>query len=306
MSEMLHPDPANASAEGADVLAAIRRLLAQDQRPEDSAARNGALRHRLIGTRRQDTRAEAPAAGEDVPLWTAAPLRLADAQRVMPLTEVSMPQAPARIGAEMREDTPAEPRDAAPQAEVGTEVPAPDAWPFVTDHAVSRLRELLTFQAWIAEDDGAAPHSPTREAEASAASEPDRITAPAVPAQLETAPTAPLETVTDAPPTGAEAEPAPCCAEVAPVAVQQPEADPETSLQSGENPDTLPDFATGAPSLDLRGLIRETLLQELAGGSGAHLVAAIHDLTRRAVAGALADIARDMGALQTSDGVDLH
>ncbi len=271
MSEMLHPDSGTA-APGADVLAAIRRLLAEDAREDDGAPRHGALRRRLIGTRRPAPPApvcheapepEAMAASGDPWLWTAPqPLRLADAQRVAPaLSDVEAEAGPDGAEAGLKpapaETLPQGPEPDMSPAEAASE-PA-DTWPFAAGHPAARLRELLTFQAWIAED--AAPDSA-----------PDTATA---------APVAPASVAAP----GAEAAPLPA-------------------------PAAMPAVLAGAPAAEavplLRTVIRDTLLEELAGETGAHLSAAINALTRRAVAGALADLAREMGALHSADGTDLH
>ena len=281
-------------AQGADVLATIRRLLAQDAAAPDSAARNGALRRRLIGTRRQGGALARHLGDDALPLGEGAdpeaglpqPLRLADDQRVAaPVangadalageveaseeTTPSLDSAPEseplpEAAASAAEDTeplpfsmPSVPR----MAVSGTVPPLSGAVPFLHDvpnsdaaaagaWAISaaadpadRLRELLTFQAWIGADGAdATAAEPTAEA--------------------------------GQPVIEPEAQPAP-----------EPEVHAEVAPQA-EAP------AEGTALLRL--LIRDTLSQELAGETGTQLGEAIRQLAREAIAGALADLARGM------------
>lgn len=192
MSETFPSDPAAPHSQGADVLAAIRRLLAQDAREDAAGAREGELRRRLVGTRRPD---HAPPVAPAAP----PPLRLDDAQRVA-LPGVA--EAPLATG--------------------------------------DRLRELLTFSAWIAED-AATP-----------------ATAEGTPGGTES---------------GTHIDRADAVACV---------PNEETEAAAVSAPDDTP----------LRAAIREALAEELSGEAARQLSAAIHALTRRAVADALSDLAR--------------
>lgn len=292
---MLHSD---ASADGADVLATIRRLLAQDQRTEDSVTRDGALRRRLIGTRRHGARIEAAAGAGETPPVTVPPLRLADTQRVVPMGD-DTPQtalsdhlasgpvmdavaADAQVAGAVATATLAAmcgPADTPVEGE--SDGRAHHTWPFGSDHAVSRLRELLTFQAWIDEGDEALSQVPAEGADPAG-----DIASPEIVLGAEVQP--PAEQADDA---------------VAPyVAVAVP---PGLAASDAEVLQVVAEPAA-TPPLDLPSLIRETLIQELAGETGTHLTEVIQNLTRRAVAGALADLSREMGGLYSSDGHDLH
>ena len=77
--------PATDPTPDGDVLATIRRLLAQDPVPQAPFPRSGAQRRRLLGTRRQRHPAAIGPEAADDPLPISAdtpPLRLADSQRI--------------------------------------------------------------------------------------------------------------------------------------------------------------------------------------------------------------------------------
>ena len=322
MSELSHPDPAKASAQGADVLAAIRRLLAQDSRGEDEAARNGALLRRLIGTRRQgaglrpEVAADAAPEADDALSWTqpeVPPLRLADAQRVVPLAGGAAADAvwrAEREAADMLDAAGAAPSDGGARVadrpavlrRVGPEaadMPGPAEADALPSWGKAEAGGIAAASRPVVIDgaDGAAGAAGTvPQASAAVAGKPPADPADAWPLAAEY----PLDRVRDlltfsawvaedeaagiAPP---EAAPPAAGIEPAPVAAPAAEAGPHDS-----------------PAL--RAMIRGILLEEIAGEAGLALSEAIHDLTRRAVAGALADMARDMGALHASDGADLH
>lgn len=378
MSEMLHPDSvtaAGAATPGADVLAAIRRLLAEDVREDDGASRHGALRRRLIGTRRppqpvplraeavadpgavvatgdplalhrpaalspigaevvaadaeasvatgdpRDSRAATPSiplradgvadpeavvALGDPWLWAAPqPLRLADAQRVAPsVSAIEAGAAPDPAQAAIL-TTPAE----APPPQPAASEPA-DAWPLAAEHPAMNLRELLTFQAWIAEDAtlDSVPASQTPLSGPEVAivplpvALPERDASTAAPGAPGAA-VAPLQPHATAALAGVDVESAPPPALALAVAAVV-DAEAESASLPATATTTTAALAEVAPLL--RAVIRDTMLEELAGETGAHLSAAINALTRRAVAGALADLAREMGALESADGTDLH
>lgn len=407
MSELFHtglgPDP----AQGADVLASIRRLLAQDAADGDAGSRHAALRRRLIGLRRgsgvataalPDGPIDLPGTAVPAQAPAAPPLRLADTQRVLPADAgVDVPAAAAMPPITFPSDIPPRPAtglpDALPDAMLTAAPGLPDSggeadWPHAGD---ARIRELLTFQHWIADGGdlaipatpaaaemigpSAQPSQPAWEADAApqpagrpaqaapvpsdmpphvAAETFDRTTHGTLPfpatrsvpeAARSFAPPSPLpQTVpgqpfiatvprgdsdmgaSPQPPGAAPAPPSATDGDLSLTALVTPAifatparpTPPPTAAPDHGAPPPAPaaaDRSDLAPSPaarqvetpeDLRAMIRQTLLAELSGETGRHLSEAVSLLTRRAMAGALADLAREMGALHAGDGTDLH
>lgn len=297
------PDPAQA-----DVLATIRRLLAQDAAVPDGTARNGALRRRLIGTRRHGGAALMRRPTEDaLPLGeadiagsaAALPLRLVDDQRVtMALADKAGPMAD--------EDT--SPTTAAPveTALSLTAAPAPDV---LSESAapVAEDAEPLSFSMSSppkVANSGLA--SPVAEAPPFLHDVPASGDASGAWSFTAAQPESRLRDLLTFQAWIAEADhdaeattpvPAPAQAAIGPEPPLAAEADTLAP------PPVLPE-APVRDSASLQVLVRETLLQELAGETGTQLADAVRQLARKAIATALDDMARDIAGSEAQPSLD--
>ena len=280
-------------AQGADVLATIRRLLAQDATsPDDAATREGALRRRLIGTRRRGGMARPPAEAvlplDETDAFAALPLRLADDQRI------ALPVA-GEAGPELDEDmiptaeAPAEASFslvAAAMPALSTEAidpePLPLSMPSVPEVAVPGIAPPLSDAGPFLHDVPASGDTASGAWLFAAAQPADRLH------ELLT-----FQAWIAEPDSEAEAAES-VTRSAQPITEPEPQAavEAETLAQA-------PELPAQDPAV-LAALIRETLLQELAGETGAQLGAAIRQLARDAIARALTDLARGLTVPEAS------
>lgn len=283
-------------AQGADVLATIRRLLAQDAAsPEDAATREGALRRRLIGTRRRGGMARRSeddvlpvdaAAGQQVAALPQ-PLRLADDQRIA-ASVVGQANQVADEDISLVAGAPAETAPAVAtvsEPELYAEPVAPEEEPLPL--SMSAVPSLVVPQSaqLLCDAEPFLHDVPTCDAPAPASWSYAASRAPNRLHELLTFQAWIAEPDPEAEATASAIEPD------GPTIASDPQsvAATETLAPAPASPE-IPAQDPALPGA----LIRETLLQELAGETGAQLGAAIQQLARDAVARALGDLARAM------------
>lgn len=268
--------PATGPAVETDVLATIRRLLAQDAAQQTSSPRSGPLRRRLNSPRRRDAFAEGAQTVDD-PLFlteVVPPLRLADHQHVRNRVE----------DRDTQDALPAEADAIAEGAAYPFTLPAFDmalGLAYMADGKLEPSMVPASPRMSAPEPPGAALSSPWQPRDLPAALPDDMAwlkALPSFPARVVAADPDPSAPEGEA--TAVKSFPAPRLQELAPTAPEGP---------------ALPN------SGQIRQLVREALQQELAGEAGTRLGNAIQNLTRRAVADALADIARNMTGMELSE-----